>query len=277
MSGRAAKTVFDALARQHAVDAKVMIVVAHPDDETIGMGAQLCRFRDALLMQVTDGAPQNGIDAAAHGFRSTADYAAARGRELRAALEEGDAHGVRTNIVGIPDQEACFKLFSLTARVAEQLRADRPEVIFVQPYEGGHPDHDAASFATRAACRLIESETGSAPAIIEMTGYHAKGAGLETGEFLPSDNPVTALTLSPEERRRKRRMIDCFVSQRELLAAFGIEVERFREAPDYDFAQPPHPGELHYERLGWGITGALWRREARSALERLRLGAVRWA
>jgi LmbE family N-acetylglucosaminyl deacetylase len=200
----------------------------------------------------------------------------ARSLELHAALEEAEARGVRTEMVGIPDQEACFNLVSLTARVVEQLRADRPEVIFAQPYEGGHPDHDAVSFATRAACRLIEAETGWAPAIIEMTGYHAGGMGLETEEFLPSDVPVTALTLSSAERRRKCRMIDCFVSQRDLLTGFGIEVERFREAPDYDFARPPHPGELYYERLGWGITGALWRREAQSALETLGLATLRW-
>jgi LmbE family N-acetylglucosaminyl deacetylase len=277
MSGGAAKTVLDGLARRHAVDAKVMIIVAHPDDETIGIGAQLCQFRDALLMQVTDGAPRNGSDAAAHGFRTTADYASARSLELRAALEAGEAHGVQPEILGIPDQEVCLNLVSLTVRIAAQVRADRPEVIFVQPYEGGHPDHDAASFATRVACRLIEAETGSAPALIEMTGYHRLGAELETGEFLPSHNPVTALTLSAAEQRRKCRMIDCFVSQRDLLTGFGTGVERFREAPDYDFTQPPHPGELHYERLGWDITGALWRREAQSALERLGLGAARWA
>lgn len=277
MTRAVAKVVLDALARRHAVDAKVMIVVAHPDDETIGMGAQLCRFRDALLMQVTDGAPRNGFDAAAHGFHTIADYASARRLELCAALDAGEAHCVLTEILGIADQEACLNLVSLTARIAEQLRADRPAVIFVQPYEGGHPDHDAASFATRAACRLIEAETGSAPTIIEMTGYHAQEAGLEKGEFLPSYSPVTALILSPAERRRKCRMIHCFTSQRDLLTGFGTEVERFREAPYYDFSQPPHPGKLYYERLGWDITGALWRAEAQSALERLGLGAARWA
>ncbi len=39
---------------------RVMIVVAHPDDETIGLGAQLRRFEDALLVHVTDGAPRDG-------------------------------------------------------------------------------------------------------------------------------------------------------------------------------------------------------------------------
>ena len=55
-----------------------MIVVAHPDDETIGLGAQLGRFEDALLVHLTDGAPRDGEDARNYGFASVADYAAAR-------------------------------------------------------------------------------------------------------------------------------------------------------------------------------------------------------
>ena len=70
-------------------------------------------------------------------------------------------------------------------------------------------------------------------------------------------------------------MLDCFVSQRDLLAAFGTKVERFREAPDYDFTKPPHLGELHYERLGWGITGEIWRQHAAAALDALGLRASR--
>jgi hypothetical protein len=59
------------------------------------------------------------------------------------------------------------------------------------------------------------------PAIIEMTGYHADGRGLATGVFLPSQHPVTTLTLTAVDRLRKKRMIDCFASQRELLAGFA--------------------------------------------------------
>jgi hypothetical protein len=66
-------------------------------------------------------------------------------------------------------------------------------------------------------------------------------------------------------------MIDCFATQRWLLEQFDLAVERFRLAPAYDFLQPPHPGELHYETLGWGITGEDWRRETADALHRLGL------
>ena len=266
-----ADAVLQILAGGRTFKERVMIVVAHPDDETVGMGAQLRRLGDALLLQVTDGAPRDGRDAAARGFASTADYTLARRAELHAALEAGRAEGVRTEIVGVPDQEACLNLETVTEHIVRRLRQEAPDAIFVQPYEGGHPDHDAVAFVVRAAARLIASDGRSPPAIIEMTAYHADGPRLATGTFLPAERPVTTIELSCAHRLRKRRMIDCFTSQRDLLAGFATEVERFREAPEYDFLEPPHPGELHYERLGWGITGEIWRRHVRAALEALGL------
>jgi N-acetylglucosamine malate deacetylase 2 len=133
-----------------------------------------------------------------------------------------EAHGVRTEIVGISDQEACFDLVELTGRLLGLIRTEAPDAIFVHAYEGGHPDRDAASFAVNAACGLIEAEAGSAPAIIEMTGYHADGGRLATGVFLPSQNIVTTVTLTAADRLRKKRMTDCFVSQSELLSGFAV-------------------------------------------------------
>jgi N-acetylglucosamine malate deacetylase 2 len=271
MTGKQAAAIIGALAERSTVSARAMIVVAHPDDETIGMGAQLSRFADALLVQVTDGAPRDGRDAAAHGFATVAEYAAARRHELAAALRAGEARGIRTDIIGIPDRETHLNLSALIIELFARLQSECPEVVFVQPYEGGHPDHDAASFAVNVACRLSKAQGRPLPAIIEMTAYHAQGDWLETGNFLTAPRPLSTLTLDAPERLRKRRMLDCFVSQRKLLAAFGTGIERFREAPDYDFTQPPYQGELHYERLGWNITGALWRRHARAALGSLGL------
>ncbi len=63
-------------------------------------------------------------------------------------------------------------------------------------------------------------------------------------------------------------MIECFVSQREMLVRFPLaEAERFRVAPDYDFTVAPHPGHLLYHLHQWGgIAPARWRYHAARAL-----------
>jgi N-acetylglucosamine malate deacetylase 2 len=298
----AGEAILACLAAGASVAERVMIVVAHPDDETIGLGAQLSRFNDALLVHVTDGAPLDSDDARNYGFASVADYAAARQAELAASLRAGDAARLRGLGLGIPDKEAWQDLAGLARRIAEKLRAEEPASVFTHAYEGGHPDHDAAAFAVHAACRL----SAIPAALIEMPFYHRGDGYLVTGKFLPPPSPplsassrrkprsipqpierltngfrsspgrrfppATMISLRAEDRRRKQRMIDCFTTQRWLLEQFDLSTEHFRIAPDYDFREPPHLGKLHYETLGWGIAGADWRRAATDALDRLGLG-----
>jgi LmbE family N-acetylglucosaminyl deacetylase len=266
-----AATILATLARRAPITARVVVIAAHPDDETIGMGATLARCRDALLVHVTDGAPRDERDMRAHGFSTLAAYAAARQRELTAALAVGGALRLRRARLGLPDGETWRDLAGLARRVRDLIRAERPAAIFVQPYEGGHPDHDAAAFAAHAACRVLGKK---APALIEMTSYHRSGAGRATGSFLPDGTAEISLVLKRSERRRKRAMLDCFVTQRAVLAGFAVAVERYRAAPRYDFTRPPHPGRLYYEGQAWGIAGTLWRGRAAAALAELRLAVV---
>src|SRR5205814_217685 len=63
------------------------IVVAHPDDEVIGVGGQLARWSSAAaIVHVTDGVPPDVGAAVGAGFASRRAYANARRRELLAAL-----------------------------------------------------------------------------------------------------------------------------------------------------------------------------------------------
>jgi N-acetylglucosamine malate deacetylase 2 len=255
------------LAARKRVPARLVIIVAHPDDETIGLGAQLCRFGDALLIHVTDGAPRDGQDARRHGFAALGDYAAARRDELAAALTAGEAVGVRTAMLRIHDKEAFLDLAELSRRLGGWLRRENPVAVLTHAYEGGHPDHDAAAFAVHAACRQLDAE--DRPTIIEVPLYHALDGRIVTNVFLPAQTPQFIIRLDEADRRRKRRMVDCFHTQRELLSGFELDPERFRLAPAYDFRAPPHSGTLLYETLGWDISGTTWRRRVAEALDAL--------
>jgi LmbE family N-acetylglucosaminyl deacetylase len=275
-----AVSILRAFSQRAPILARVMIIAAHPDDETIGGGAMLGLFQDGLLLHVTDGAPRDGRDMTAHGFAMPADYAAARQRELTAALAAGGAAQLRRAGLDLPDGEAWHDLAGLARRVCAVIRAECPAAILAHPYEGGHPDHDAAAFAAHAACRMLGAGFGdSGPALLEMTSYHALGhrgdGGRVTGTFLPGGPPALAIELSDGERRRKGAMLACFVTQRAVLAGFATESERYRVAPHYDFTQPPHPGRLYYEGEAWGTAGALWRARAAAALAELGLRSQR--
>lgn len=250
----------------------VAVVAAHPDDETIGAGGSLPRFGEVILLHVTDGAPRNGRDAAAAGLKSREAYAAARRRERIAAAQLAGIGLDRQVEMGIIDQEASLHLDRLACRLADWLAESGPDLLLTHPYEGGHPDHDAAAFAVHAACRLLERERWPSPAIAEFTSYHAQAGIMAVGCFLPADgSPETTRLLSEEERDLKRRMFACYATQRQVLSAFPIDIERFRPAPAYDFTRPPHPGPLHYESFDWGMTGERWRALAGEALRALRL------
>jgi hypothetical protein len=88
-----------------------------------------------------------------------------------------------------------------------------------------------------------------------------------TGEFLGGGNH-TVLSLTPAEQGLKRAMFSSFPTQARVLQWFTLYTEKFRIAPQYDFTQPPHDGELLYERFRFA-SGAEWRSQAIEALERL--------
>lgn len=256
-----------------AVGEAVAIVVAHADDEVIGIGGQLARLHGVRLVHVTDGAPRNLLDAHAAGFDRWQCYAAARRRELLAALRIAGIEATRADQLDIPDQQASFRLLELTKTLAAKLHALCPEIVLTHAYEGGHPDHDAAAFAVHAACALVERCGGEVPAIVEMTGYHMARGTPANSEFSDRPgSPVVTLVLGARERALKQRLIDCFATQSRVLADFAIDVERFRPAPGYDFARPPHQGRLFCEHFDWGIDGARWQALAGEALAALGIG-----
>lgn len=250
------EAVLRGLAARRPVGARVALVVAHPDDETIAAGASLHLLPGLLLVHVTDGAPRALADSAAAGFDTPADYAAARRGELMAALRVAGASPDLVEL-GVADQDASLHMPALSHALARLFDAHGIDAVITHAYEGGHPDHDATAFAVHAAA-------GRRP-VLEFAGYHADPTGaLLTGRFLPGPDP-TVITLTEAEQARKRAMFDCFRTQARTLAAFGTREEAFRPAAPCDFTAPPLPGRLNYEHWGWSMTGARWRTLAQEA------------
>ncbi|MBN8728336.1 MAG: PIG-L family deacetylase [Xanthomonadales bacterium] len=245
--------------------------MAHPDDETLGVGAQLGRWESLHLIHLTDGAPRDGVDARRAGYPNREAYAAARARELDAALHElGAVPAVRISL-GLVDQEAALHL----AMLARQLRTALAgvEVVYTHAFEHGHPDHDAAAFAVHAACALLARDGAEAPPIVEFPLYHLGPAGdIVRARFRDqAEWPVREVELDAAERARKARAVACFHSQAAMLQPFALDVERFRRAPRHDFLRPPSAPGAWYDALDWPLTSDLWREHARRALHELHL------
>jgi LmbE family N-acetylglucosaminyl deacetylase len=255
----------------------LLLVAAHPDDDVIGAGALLARAPHAHVVHVTDGAPRDGRDARACGFPDSRAYAMARRREAEAALARAAIGADRVYRLGIAAQEATFVLAPIAAALAELIATLQPRLILTHPYEGGHPDHDAAAFAARAALDLAQA-TPIRTVLGEFAAYHA-GAQGSVRRLVFRDHrrcPETLVALDEAASRAKTEMLACHATQSAALAPFARDRERFRRAPAYDFTAPPHDGCLLYERDGTGadagIDSTRWCAEAASAAQRLQLG-----
>lgn len=256
-----------------ALPPRTVVLAAHPDDETIGVGCLLSVSQDCWVLYLTDGAPR---DPRLRADRELQSYVAQRKSEAHSALTLAGVAPGHVRWLGGVDQEASDALVQLTGSLREWLSIIEPSAIVTHPYEGGHPDHDAAAFCARAARELLSRERGRAPLLLEMTSYHGHEGRLRTGQFLPPQQPFLALHLTPEQRDHKARMLSAYASQREVLSAFELHRELLRIAPRYDFRRPPHPGPLYFESQGWA-EGAAWRAKAGQALRELALEADRCA
>lgn len=230
-----------------------MVVAAHPDDETLAVGGQIRDWPDVYIVHVTNGAP--------HLARDHSSYADIRRGELREALKLAGIPLERAIQLGAVDQETPHSLLRLSLTLHRLLLSIHPGVVLCHPYEGGHPDHDSAAFIVQAAVNL--AELSPAPLLAEYTSYHNappfQSTELRTGHFLPGSDGELEIALTAEQQDAKRRMVDCFASQQEMMAHFTLSPERFRLTPTYDFTRPPHEGFLYYDQQGWGVHSSEWR------------------
>jgi len=141
---------------------RVLVLVAHADDECVGYGALLQKMREAVVVIATDGAPHDEFFWRPFGSRE--EYAEVRRKEARRAAQVA---GVRELVLlaeedgrlerrRFEDQRLFLNLAAAYERLAKVAERVRPEAIATLAYEGGHPDHDSCSvLGARLGERLV--------------------------------------------------------------------------------------------------------------------------
>lgn len=254
------------LARGDRVAERVVVVVAHPDDEVLAAGSRMDRMEDLTVVHITDGSPRDMEDARRLGFATREDYASLRRREVVAAME---ALGAEAELLCLwhPDKEAILHGAAIVEQLVEEL--DGAGFVITHAYEHGHPDHDTAALCVSLAVARLREAGRDAPEVLEFPIYAMLGGQPVFGRFVPMEGaPETVLPMTPAERERRNAALAAYRSQRGVLAFAGDWEERLRPALPYDFRQPAPNGVALYDRHGWMMTLARWREYADALLDR---------
>jgi LmbE family N-acetylglucosaminyl deacetylase len=144
---------------------RVLVLVAHADDESVCYGALLPRMREAVVVIATDGAPRDEYFWRRFGSREA--YRAVRRDEARAAMRLA---GVRELVLlaeedgRLEDQRLFLNLAAAHEQLEKLVERVRPEAIATLAYEGGHPDHDSCSVLAARLGRQFGVPVWEAPA-----------------------------------------------------------------------------------------------------------------
>ena len=192
---------------------RLLVVAAHPDDETLGAGGFLRAVHAAggrvRLVVATDG--EAAFPAA--GPADRAALARTRREELDRALDALGLDGIPVHRLGLPDSG----LAGVEHELVEALRplaADADTCLAPWPLDP-HPDHAAAGRAALAA----------APA-----GAHRFGYPIWTWPWGDPDDPrlpwadAFVHRHDPETRQAKQRAVQCHVSQLQAPAGGGAPI-----------------------------------------------------
>ncbi len=237
-----------------------LVLAAHMDDESLGLGAWISawnnRRESVHVAFFTQGEPRNS-GFFAHGDQAEL-YAARRRTE---AILAGRSLGIplrQLHFGGFPDLELARHLDPAWIWIMRLIQSLQPTSVYAPAYEGGHPDHDSINFL---ASHL--SDRPGRRRIWEYPLYTQANGRVLYRSFNRSQGLELVFPSRASDRRRKRRALSCYLSQRSTLQYFPAAEERIRALPRHDYSRPPVEPTV-YELWGWPWKSkelcALWSR-----------------
>ena len=217
---------------------RVLVLAAHPDDETIACSALLQRAATSMVVFAVDGAPLGyGFE---RKFASLQKYSETRFLEAARALSFVPRCSFqrlrRPNGSYFVDQHLFEDLqaaFISLLRIAGDFSAN---VMVSHAYEGGHIDHDACSFLAMQTARALRKKH------LEFPLYWKSETGVDVfQEFRHGRAGEFALWLSRQELAVKQQMRAEYRSQEGIVRVFPPETERFRPVVSENYARPICP------------------------------------
>jgi LmbE family N-acetylglucosaminyl deacetylase len=228
---------------------RVLVLSAHPDDETLACSGLLQRSSESLVLFAVDGAPRHyGFE---RKFGSLQAYSEERLREASRALACvagcSFARLLRNDGTPFPDQHLFLELRDAFESLHRATREFSPNLLVSHAFEGGHVDHDA--------CHILARYTAHALSLphLEFPLYWRDPQGRDVFQsFRNARNDEIVLQLTPQELVVKHRMLSEYGSQRNLTSAFHSTTERFRPMTENDCEHPSwggYPFENRWRRL----------------------------
>lgn len=181
---------------------RLVVVAAHPDDESLGAGGLIATAHAAglpiYLLLLTAGEASH---AGAAG-RTRHALATLRLDEMKCAVEEL-APGTPVVFLGADDGEVVASEEAIAASLTEVIGNGQRTVVAAPWRHDNHPDHAAAGRAAAAACASSGARLLEYPVRLWLDQHPDEA---------PWDKMVR-LELSEEERERKTAAIHCHASQ----------------------------------------------------------------
>jgi LmbE family N-acetylglucosaminyl deacetylase len=246
---------------------RVLVLVAHADDESVGYGALLQKMSQGVVVIATDCAPRDKYFWERFGSREA--YAGVRRDEARGAMRLA---GVRELVLlseedaRLEDQRLFLNLTAAYALLEKLVERVRPEAIATLAYEGGHPDHDSCSVLGARLGEQFGVPVWEAPlysrkyertpigTIQSAREVLATQGEMRVQRFVCESGDEVAVEIEAGELERKRAMCAQYGSQGDFLQTFDARREVVRPQVKYLYDQPPHEGQTNYEQWQWWMS-----------------------